>query len=120
MRMPTAKAPAIAIAQRSVVERANSVRRTEDETGAALAMDHGGFAGRVDLVTQPAHMDIDEIGVGDKTIIPDVFEQHGACHRLPLTAHHIFEKPALPRQQLHLAAASLCRAVDQVEFERTD
>jgi hypothetical protein len=71
-------------------------------------------------MAQPAHMDIDEVGIGDKSVVPDVLEKHRACHHLALAAHHIFEQPTFQREQLDLATGPMRRPVDQVEFERTD
>ena len=70
----------------------------------------------VNFGPQSADMNINNIGLGIKMIIPDVLEQHRSGNNLPLVAHQEFEKFEIawlqrdllvapfdfPRQQIHM------------------
>src|SRR5258708_36713848 len=108
--MQTTKVPAV---QRNVVVRTKSGRRTEHETGAAHAVDHRRLLRFIHLATQPPHVHIDEIRVGDETIVPYLLEEHRTGHHLALAAHHVLEQPELTREQADAPVAALPRALDQ-------
>src|SRR4030081_729485 len=119
-RTYTAKRPATKSVPRNVTVRTKSGRGTENESHAADAMDHRRLVLIVDLVAQPAHMHVDEVGLWDEFVFPYLFEQHGARQRLVLAAHHILEQAEFSRQQLNGAVAALCRTLDEIELERPD
>src|SRR5258705_7569875 len=119
-RTYTTKIAATASVQRNVTVRAKSGRGTENESDAADTMNHRWLLRVVDLVTQPAHMHVNEVGLRDEFVLPHLFEQHGSRQRLVLAAHHILEQAEFPRQQLDGAVAALCRTLDEIELERPD
>src|SRR5712671_1951345 len=119
-RTYTTKIAATASVQRNVTVRTKSGRGTEDKSYAADAMDHRRLVLIVDLVPQPAHMHVDEVGLWDELVFPHLFEQHCARQRLVLATHHILEQAEFPRQQLNGAVAALCRTLDEIELERPD
>src|SRR5712675_1332150 len=119
-RTYTTKIAATASVQRNVTVRTKSGRGTEDKSYAADAMDHRRLVLIVDLVAQPAHMHVDEVGLWDELVFPHLFEQHGTRQRLVLATHHILEQAEFPRQQLNGAVAALCRTLDEIELERPD
>src|SRR6195256_4823174 len=119
-RTYTTKIAATASVQRNVTVRTKSGRGTEDKSYAADAMDHRRLVLIVDLVPQPAHMHVDEVGLWDEFVFPYLFEQHGARQRLILAAHHILEQAEFPRQQLDGAVAAPGGTLDEIELERPD
>src|SRR3977135_225262 len=119
-RTYTTKIAATASVQRNVTVRTKSGRGTEDKSYAADGMDHRRLVLIVDLVPQPAHMHVDEVGLWDEFVFPYLFEQHGARQRLVLAAPHILEQAAFAGQQLNGAVAALCRTLDEIELERPD
>src|SRR5258708_23882177 len=119
-RTYTTKIAATASVQRNVTVRAKSGRGTENESDAADTMNHRWLLRVVDLVTQPAHMHVDEVGLRNEFVLPHLFEQHGSRQRLVLAAHHILEQTEFPRQQLDGAVAALGRTLDEIELERPD
>src|ERR1700730_11016972 len=119
-RTYTAKTPATKSVQRKVTVRTKSGRGTEDKSHAADAVDHRRFMLGIDLVAQPAHMHVDEVGLRDEFVFPHLFEQHGTRQRLVLAAHHILEQAEFPRQQLNGAIAAPGGALDEIELERPD
>src|SRR5690606_32432509 len=71
----------------------------------------------LDLAAQPGNVDIDDIGLGIKVIVPDILEQHGARHHLPGMTHQIFEQTELARLEGDFLPVP-CNAVGEaVEFE---
>ena len=93
---------------------------TEDESYAADIVNHRWLMRQVNLMSQSSHMNVDEVGLGDEFVIPDILQQHGACHHLVFAAHHIFEEPELSWQELDYTIPPLCGSFDEIELERTD
>src|SRR5215475_10355165 len=104
--MYTANTPATAAVERNVVVRMKS-GSTEDESHAANIVNHRRLMRQVNLMSQSSHMNIDEIGLRDEFVIPDILQQHGACHHLVFAAHHIFEEPELSWQEFDHTIPSL-------------
>src|SRR5689334_6279521 len=98
--MKTARTPATASAQRKLFDRMNCHRpefgcpcmtstaidriqrnmsggRTKDESGAANILDHRRLVRSVHLMTQAAHMHVDQVCRRDEFVVPDFLEQHG-------------------------------------------
>src|SRR5215831_8242621 len=118
--MQSANAPETTSVQLNVVVRMNSGRRTEDETCAANVVNHGQLVRLVDLVPQPAHVHIDEVGLRHEFIIPDFLEQHRACQQLVFATHHVFEQAKLARKKLDHTIVPFGGARKEIELERTD
>jgi hypothetical protein len=95
--MQITKAPDTASAQRNVNEWKNSGGRTENEADATNVVYHGGLTRLVDLMAESPHVDINEIGLRNESVVPDFFEQHCASENLVLASHHILEQPELAR-----------------------
>src|SRR5215469_1694919 len=92
----------------------------EDESHTANIVNHRRLMRQVNLMSQSSHMNIDEIGLRDEFVIPDILEQHGACHHLVFAAHHIFEEAELSWQEFDHTIPPPGGSFDQIEFERTD
>ena len=45
-------------------------------------------------------MDVDDVRLGIKMVVPDVFEQHGSGNNLAVVAHQIFQQSKLPGLKL--------------------
>src|SRR4051794_27537033 len=71
----------------------------------------------IDFRAQPRYVHVDDIGLWIEVIIPDVFEQHGACHHLASVLHQIFQQPELTRLQRQLLLAAHHPMGEPVEFE---
>ena len=61
----------------------------------------------VDLAAQTADLDIDDIGLRVKVIIPDRLEEHGPGDHLSLVPHKLFEQPELARLESNRLAGTL-------------
>src|ERR1700745_3748123 len=109
-----ANAPNMTSVQRNVVVRMNSGRSTEDKTFAANIEDHRLLLRIVDLTTQPAYVDIDEIALGHELVVPDFLEQHRPRQQLVLATHHVLEQTKFAWQQFDRAIAAPRRARQQV------
>ena len=72
----------------------------KDEAGAANIVDHGNFAGSVDLVTQPPHMNINQVRRRNEFVVPDFLQKHRARQQLIAALHHILEQAKLTRQKI--------------------
>src|ERR1700745_3457406 len=103
--------------QRNVVVRINSGRSTEDETFAANVEDHRLLCGAIDLATQPAYVDIDEIALGHEPVVPAFLEQHRPRQQLVFATHHVFEQTKFAWQQFDRAIAAPSCARQRVELE---
>ena len=67
------------------------------------------------LLPQVAHVDIDDVGVGVKVLVPHIAQQLSPCKRLTLVAHHVFQEPILLSAQIHLAVLPfgfMCGSID--------
>src|SRR5215475_8794666 len=74
----------------------------------------------VDLATQPADIDVDDVGGRIEMQVPDVLQQHGAGDDAGLVAHQIFQKLELFWQQLDLLAVTAGGARNQVDRQIPD
>src|ERR1700693_1883 len=107
-------APAMASVERNVVVHAKSSRRTEDEPDAADIGYHRQLVRLVHLVPQPAHVNVDEVGLGHELVVPDLFQQHGARQHLVFAAHHVFQQAKFARQQINHSLATPGGALDEI------
>src|ERR1700681_3164753 len=115
--MHTAKATDV---QRNVVVRKKSGNFTKNKSGAANIVDHWWFAWSIHLVSQPAHVDVDQVRRGNEFVIPDLLQQHGPRQQLITALHHVFEQAKLARQQVDRPLAAFRGAFDKIEFELPD
>src|SRR5215472_6533452 len=91
--VPAAKTPVSAIAQRNVVVRKNSGRRTQGEPNSADGVNEGQLFRQIDLSPEPADVNIDQVGARIEVIVPDLLEEHCARHHLPVVTHQLLEQP---------------------------
>ena len=71
----------------------------------------------VDLAAQPAHMDVDHVGLGVEVVAPDMLQQHRARHHLARVAHEVGQQVELTRLQGDLAAGTPHRAGEQIQLQ---
>src|ERR1700730_18196704 len=74
----------------------------------------------VNLATQAADLDIDDIGLRIKVVVPDRLEQHGPSNDLPLVPHEVFEKAKLARLKRNRLTRALRPSRPQVEPQIRD
>src|SRR5579864_6562701 len=51
----------------------------------------------VELLSQTAYMNIDDVGLRIEVVIPDLLQEHGAGDDVPGMPHQILEEPELAR-----------------------
>src|SRR5882757_10805143 len=107
-------------ARRKLEVRNNLYRNTECIAGAAQGVNQRDRFTAIDLASQAADMSLHDRGIRFEMNIPDVFQQHGARHRLLGVFHQVFEQPKLARQQLDGGAAANDGAREQVNFKIGD
>src|ERR1700756_2633569 len=95
-------------------------RSTETVPDAADRMDQRIGLLVVDLATQAADIDVDDVGRRIEMQIPDVLQQHGAGDDAAFVAHEVFQKLEFLRQQHDVVAAPAGDARDQVDREIAD
>lgn len=83
-------------------------------------MQHRRLLWRVDLAAELADMDIDDVGVRQEAVVPDVFQQHAARHHLAGAVHEIFQQLELGWQQLDGTIIAPGGAGNEIEHERAD
>src|SRR6202035_3095391 len=93
-------------ARRKLEVRNNLYRNTKCIAGAAQGVNQRDRFTSIDLASQAADMSFHHRGIRFEMNIPDVFQQHGACHRLLGVSHQVLEQTKLTRQQLDRRAAA--------------
>ena len=108
--------------QRETERRApkTSVFHIELEAGRAHVDDEAAAVAGIELAAQIADMDVDDVGLRQEFVVPDILKQHGAGDDLSGPAHEIFEQLELARQQIDTLAVAARLALDEIEFERPD
>jgi len=86
----------------------------EHKAGAANGANKGRVAGHIDLMPQFADVDVDQVRLRHIAIMPNVLQEHCAGNDLAGTAHEIFQKFELGRQQIENALATHGAAFDQI------
>ena len=66
-----------------------------------------------------ADVDIDDIGLRQEFVVPDVLKQHRPGDDLVRPAHEIFEQLEFARQQFDAAFVAPHGAIDEVHFQRS-
>src|SRR6202008_4009441 len=94
----TPKISAKIAAKRKVVERRVSIRFVHDKAETADAPENRRFARRIDLATKFADMDIHDIRLRQKPIMPDLMQQHVAGNDLLGPPHKIFQQLEFARK----------------------
>src|ERR1700730_16846383 len=74
----------------------------------------------VDFPTQAADLNIDDIGLWIKVIIPERLEQHSPGDHLPLVPHRVFEKAELARLKRDRPTRTLRPSCPQIESQIGD
>src|SRR5882757_3624152 len=102
--VPAANNPPYRIVSLKVVVRHSSLNRIKHVTDTAFGANEGACPGGVDFFSQPADVDVDQVGAGIEVIFPDVLENHPPCEQLTGVAHHELEQLEFHGQQLDPAA----------------
>ena len=87
------------------------------EAGGADVDDQPRLAAGVDLAPEIADVDVDDVGLRQKFVVPDVLEQHRASDDLVGPAHEVFEQLELAWQEIDAPVAAPDRALDEIHFE---
>jgi hypothetical protein len=74
----------------------------------------------VDFAPQPADLDVDNIGLRVKGVIPDRLQQHRPGNDLPLVPHKVLEQAELARLKRNRLACTLCPSRSQIESQIGD
>src|ERR1700732_3271714 len=74
----------------------------------------------VDLLPQPADMDVDNIGLRIEMIVPDMLKQHRTGNHMAGVAHQAFQQSEFARQHLDRFARTLDGPRQQIELEICD
>src|SRR5258708_4949176 len=107
-------------ARRKLEVRNTLYRNTKCIAGTAQGVNQRDRLAAIDLASQAADVRFHHRGIRLEMNIPDVFQQHGARHRLLGVFHQVFEQAKLARQQLDWGAATNDRAREQVNFKIGD
>src|SRR5208282_6386607 len=118
----TVAAAAIASAKASARRKARLLRTSnvhmQFEAGGADVDDQPQLAAGVDLAPEIADVDVDDVGLRQELVVPDVLEQHRPRDDLVGPAHEVFEQLELARQQIDAPLATPERALDEIHLER--
>ena len=79
---------------------------------------HTGIA--IDLAAQPAHVDVDDVGLGIEVVIPHRLQQHGAGDYLAGVAHQVLQQPELAGLELDGPSCTLHAAGKEVHLQVRD
>ena len=82
-------------------------------------VDRGPSERPVDLATQVADVDLDDVGIAVEVVIPDVAEDLTLRPHLPRVSHEVFENRELTARQLDVSVAAGHPARARVEAEVT-
>src|ERR1700730_11105616 len=93
--MPMARKVANVSAQRKLVVRKNSSRRTEYEPDAAHSVNERRLAGQIDLAAELSDVDVDEVGARIEVIMPNLLEEHGSGDDLTMVPDQMLEQAQL-------------------------
>src|SRR6476646_11968031 len=81
--------------------------------------------GPIDPIAEPAHEDVDDIGLRVEVVFPDVGQDHRFRHDVPCVSYQIFEQRELARTQLdhgspprHLSRQQIQRQIINGERRR--
>ncbi len=92
----------------------------EDIADAAECVDEFEVEVAVDLGSQAADHDIDDIGLGVEAIVPDVFEDESFGYGAAGVAHEVFQELELTGLELDFFPGAVDGAIDEIEFEVSD
>src|SRR5271163_625696 len=74
-------------------------------------------AGRVQLATQIADLDVDDVGLRQEFEIPDILKQHRPSHDLTRAAHEILEQLEFPGQKIDRSSRAPYLPLDQIHIQ---
>src|SRR5208282_6032838 len=95
-----------------------SIVHMEFEAGGADVDDQPQLAAGVNLAPEIADVDVDDVGLRQELVVPDVLEQHRPGDDLVWPAHEVFEQLELARQQIDAPIAAPDLALDEIHLER--
>jgi len=81
--------------------------------------DQGRLIRRVDITTQPAHVNVDQVRIRNKFVVPDIFQEGGSCQQFAAPPHHVLEQLEFPCPQIDPTVATRRDSIDEVEFKRS-
>src|SRR5262245_62790842 len=79
----------------------------EDISGASHRVDQLAIEAAIDLLAQPRHQHVDDVGAGVERVSPDVRQDHGLRQYAPRVAHQVFEQRELARPQFDELSSAL-------------
>src|SRR6201986_5465864 len=109
-----------ASATRTAEERKNSSIRVEHETRSPNVHDQRRRTPGIDLLAQIADMDVDDIGLERKVVLPHFLKQHRPRDDPSGMAQEVLQESEFARQQLNPGVTAMYGLLDQVHFEITD
>src|SRR3984957_8198464 len=74
----------------------------------------------VELASQIADLDVDDIGLRHEVEIPDILEQHRPGHDLARTAHEIFKQGEFSRQEVNRLAVPPGAPFNEIHLQMAD
>ena len=74
---------------------------------------------RVDIATQPTHVNVNQVRVRNKFVVPDIFQEGGSCQQFAAPPHHVLEQLEFPGPQIDPTAATRRGSIDEVELQRS-
>src|ERR1700722_14079082 len=74
----------------------------------------------VELASQIADLDVDDICLRHEVEIPNILEQHRPGHDLAWSAHEIFEQGEFPRQQINRLAVAPDAPFNEIHLQGSD
>src|SRR5262249_25159016 len=107
-------------AMRNVVVRRKLVRRTQAIADATNRVQRGERETAVELRPKAADMRFDKTRSGVEVELPNLLEQHRACHHAAGVGHQVFEQAEFTRLQVETLPGTTGLAADAVEFEVGD
>ena len=80
--------------------------------------DQRGLIRRVDIATQPTHVNVDQVRVRNKFVVPDIFQEGGSCQQFAAPPHHVLEQLEFSWPQVDPTAVTRRGSIDEVELQR--
>src|SRR5262249_22462804 len=93
---------------------------TDDIADASNRLQALGLKGTIDLLAEPAHQDIDNVGLRIEAVVPHVRQDHRLRDDLAGVAHQIFEQRELARAELDRSSGAGDLSRQQIEAQITD
>src|SRR5579859_29614 len=99
----------------SAAQSPPSLRLLQDVAGASHSVDELAGMAAIDLAAQPAHMGLNDVGLGVEVEIPDALQQHRAGHHATCVAQQVFEQLEFAWLQINAPAPTRYGALQEVK-----